>query len=385
MFKLVWSLFEWFSAFLRSRNSLGLEIVVLRQQVNVLKHQHPRSMVSVWDQVFWVFLRRVWSRWAEVLVVVKPETVVRWHRAGFRLYWRWLSWRKERGRPRIGSEVRQLIERMARENPLWGAPRIHGELLKMGFDVSERTVSRYLGRVGRKGDARKLWLTFLRNHREVIAAMDFFAVPTATFRVLYCFFVIGHGRRRILHFNATEHPTGPWIGQQLREAFPTMPRLAISSWIETQKYAGEATEVLRSLSHELMRTAYQSPWQNGVAERWVGSCRRELLDHVIVFNETHLRRLVHEYLSYYHEDRIHDSLDKDTPVTRAIERSNAARPRVVAMPRVGGLHHRYTWKGPPDFRVGDSVSDLDPFCHHCAQRRWPSRTRAHSFRSHDRA
>jgi hypothetical protein len=145
MFKLVWSLFEWFTAFLRSRNSLGLEIVALRQQVNVLKRKHPRSRLRVWDHVFWVFLRRVWSRWAKVLVVVKPETVVRWHRAGFRLYWRRLSRRRELGRPRIGSEIRQLIERMASENPLWGAPRIHGELVRLGFDVSERTVSRYLG------------------------------------------------------------------------------------------------------------------------------------------------------------------------------------------------------------------------------------------------
>jgi putative transposase len=343
MFKLVSSLFEWFTAFLRSRNSLGLEIVALRQQVNVLKRKHPRPRMSMWDQVFWVFLRRVWSRWAEVLVVVKPETVVRWHRAGFRLYWRWLSRRKEVGRPRIGSEIRRLIERMTRENPLWGGPRVHGELLKLGFVVSERTISRYLRRVGRGGDARKRWLIFLRNHREIIAAMDFFAVPTVTFRVLYCFFVISHRRRRVLHFNVTEHPTSPWIGQQLREAFPddTAPRYLILD--RDRKYEGEASEVLRSLSRELIRTAYQSPWQNGLAERWIGSCRRELLDHVIVLNESHLRRLVREYLGYYHEDRIHDSLDKDTPATRLIERRSVARPRVVAMPRVGGLHHRYTW------------------------------------------
>ena len=197
--------------------------------------------------------------------------------------------------------------------------------------------------MGHKGDARKLWLIFLRNHREVIAAMDFFTVPTATFRVLYCFFVISHSRRRILHFNATEHPTTAWIGQRLREAFPdaSAPRYLILD--RDRKYEGEASEVLRSLSCDLIQTAYQSPWQNGVAERWVGSCRRELLDHVIVFNATHLRRLVREYLGYYHEDRIHDSLDKDTPATRPIERRTAARPRVVAMPRVGGLRHRYTW------------------------------------------
>ena len=275
MFKLAWSLLEWFTAFLRSRNSLGLEIVALRLQVNVLKRKHRRSRLRVWDQVFWVFLRRVWSRWAEVLVVVKPETVVRWHRAGFRFYWRWLSRRRELGRPRIGSEIRQLIARMASENPLWGAPRIHGELVKLGFDVSERTVSRYLGRVGRKGDPRKLWLIFLRNHREVIAAMDFFTVPTATFRVLYCFFVISHSRRRILHFNATEHPTTAWIGQQLREAFPddTAPRYLILD--RDRKYEGEASEILRSLSCDLIRTAYQSPWQKDYASYCTSLVRLE--------------------------------------------------------------------------------------------------------------
>src|SRR5262249_5954349 len=187
-------------------------------------------------------------------------------------------------------------------------PRIHGELLKLGFEVSERTVSRYLFRAGGNGDARKLWLVFLKNHREVIAAMDFFTVPTATFRVLYCFFVISHNRRRVLHFNATEHPTSRWIGQQLREAFPddSAPRYLILHRDRT--YEGEAAEVRQSLSSELIRTAYQSPWQNGVAERWVGSCRRELLDQVIVVNEGHLRRLAREYLGYYHEDRIHDGL-----------------------------------------------------------------------------
>ena len=294
--------------------------------------------------MFWVFLRCVWSRWTEVLVVVKPETVARWHRAGFRLYWCFLSRHSEKGRPRISSELCQLIERMAKENPTWGAPRIHGELLKLGFEISERTVSRYLARVGRKGDARKLWLIFLRNHREVIAAMDFFTVPTATFRVLYCFFVISHSRRKVLHFNATEHPTSRWIVQQLREAFPedTAPRYLILD--RDRKYEGEVTEVLQSMSSELIRTSYRSPWQNGVAERWVGICRRELLDHVIVFNEAHLRRLVREYLGYYHADRIHDGLGKDTPEMRPVEAREAGHCRVAGMPRLGGLHHRYTWR-----------------------------------------
>jgi transposase InsO family protein len=187
-------------------------------------------------------------------------------------------------------------------------------------------------------------LVFLKNHREVIAAMDFFTVPTVTFRVLYCFFVISHRRRKVLHFNATEHPTSSWVVQQLREAFPddTAPRYLILD--RDRKYEGEATEVLRSMNSELVRTAYQSPWQNGVAERWVGSCRRELLDHVIVVNEGHLRRLVREYVRYYHADRIHDGLGKDTPDGRPVEGREGRDCRVEAIPRVGGLHHRYTWR-----------------------------------------
>jgi transposase InsO family protein len=197
--------------------------------------------------------------------------------------------------------------------------------------------------VGRDGDVRKRWLIFLKNHREVIAAMDFFTVPTVTFRVLYCFFVINHSRRRVLHFNTTDHPTSSWIVQQLREAFPddTPPRYLILD--RDRKYEGETTEFLQAMGSEVIRTAYRSPWQNGVAERWVGSCRRELLDHVIVFNQAHLRRLVREYLSYYHADRTHDGLGQDTPEKRPIEQREAGHCEMVGMPRVGGLHHRYTW------------------------------------------
>jgi transposase InsO family protein len=241
------------------------------------------------------------------------------------------------------TELRELIQRMAAENPTWGAPRIHGEMLKLGLEVSERTVSRYLARVGRNREAGKRWLIFLKNHREAIAAMDFLTVPTATFCVLYCFFVTSHGRRRVLHFNATEHPTSQWIVQQLRAAFPedSAPKYLILD--RDGKFEGDVTAMLGCLGSQLIRTAYRSPWQNGVAERWVGSCRTELLDHVIVFNEAHSRRLVREYLRYYHEDRTHDGLGKDTPVKRPMERRKTAESRVVAMPRAGGLHHRYTW------------------------------------------
>jgi putative transposase len=198
-----------FSAFFRSRYSLSLEILALRQQLSVLKRKQPRPRLRMQDRIFWILLRRLWPAWSNVLVIVKPETVVAWHRAGFRLFWRLRSRPRSLGRPKIDAELRALIQQMVEENSTWGAPRIHGELLKLGFDVSERTVSRYLLRLYPRDQARKLWAAFLRNHRDVIAAMDFFTVPTLTFRVLYCFFVIEHDRRRIVHFNVTEHPTGP--------------------------------------------------------------------------------------------------------------------------------------------------------------------------------
>jgi putative transposase len=343
MTRLFLALLAWLGAFFRSRHDLGLELAALRQQVGVLKRQHPRPKLSPSDRLFWLSLRRWWSKWASVLVVVKPETVVGWHRAGFRWYWRFLS-RRRPGRPRITPELRKLIRSMAAENPTWGAPRIHGELLKLGFEVSECTVSRYLPQGASPRDLGQRWLTFLKNHREAIAAVDFFTVPTATFRVLYCFFVIGHGRRRILHFNVTEHPTSPWIVQQLRDAFPEdrAPKYLVLD--RDGKFSGEVATMLDCLGSELIRTAYRSPWQNGVAERWVGSCRRELLNHVIVLSESHLRRLVQEYIQYYHEDRIHDALRKETPTGRVVERRPTGTANVAGVPRVGGLHHRYHWQ-----------------------------------------
>jgi len=230
------------------------------------------------------------------------------------------------------------------ENPTWGAPRIHGELLKLGFEISESTVSRYLAQGTSPPDSSQRWLTFLQNHREVIAAPDFYTVPTATFRVLYCFFVIRHRRRQIAHFNVTEHPTGTWIVQQLREAFPEnrAPKYLVLD--RDGNVSGEVAMMLPYLGRELIRTAYRRPWQNGVAERWVGSCRRELLDQVIVLNESHLRRLVRDYLEYYHDDRIHDALKKETPTLRVVQRRPSGTAKVVGMPRVGGLHHRYQWQ-----------------------------------------
>src|SRR6202051_2860673 len=283
----------------RSRRRLLLENLVLRQQLATLKRRHRRARLDLVDNLFWVAVRRFWSGWKQALLVVTPETVVRWHRTGFRMYWRLISRvRAQVGRRRTPKQVRELIFQMVAENPTWGAPRIHGELLMLGFDLSERTISRWMKRAPRDPDPAKRWLAFLRNHREAIAAMDFFTVPTITFGVLCCFFVISHDRRRILHFNVTNHPTSLWTVQQLREAFPfeSAPRFLIFD--RDGKYGLEVPAAVRSLRIKPVRTSFESPWQNGVAERWVESCRRDLLVHIIAVNERHLKRLLSEYVHY---------------------------------------------------------------------------------------
>jgi putative transposase len=253
----------------RSRGDIAIEVLALRQQIAVLKRRRPRPTLNSLDRLFWTTLRRFWSRWTDVLVIVRPETVIGWHRAGFRLYWRWRS-RPRSGRPKITAEIRLLIRRLAEENAGWGAPRIHGELLKLGFVVSERTVARYLRSVQRRGDPGKRWLAFLRNHREVIVAFDFFTVPTVTFQSLYCFFVVEHGRRKILHSNVTRHPTAEWVLQQLREAFPEAAPYRYVILDRDSKFDADVIKFLKATGLKPKRTSVQAPWQNGVAERWVG-------------------------------------------------------------------------------------------------------------------
>ena len=330
--------------FFRSRSDAAIEILALRQQLAVFKRKHPRPKLSLVDRLFWTILRRIWSGWGEALIIVKPDTVVRWHRTGFRLYWRWRSRAGSGGRPKTTAEIRTLIRRMAEENLDWGAPKIHGELWKLGFNVSERTVARYLQRIRRRGDPSKRWLTFLRNHREVIVALDFFTVPTVTFKLLYCFFAIEHGRRKILHINTTCDPTAEWVVQQLRETFPETGQYRYVILDRDSKFDADVITFLKATGVKPTRTSIRSPWQNGTAERWVGSCRRELLDHVIPLNEEHLRRLIREYVRYYHEDRIHDSLRKDTPYGRVVETKPSPQATLVSSPRLGGLHHRYHWQ-----------------------------------------
>ncbi len=325
--------------FFHTRRSLLLENLALRQQLAVLKRRHPRPRLAAFDKLFWVLAQRFWSNWKRALIIVSPETVVRWHRSGFAIYWRAISRaRRVMGRKKISKEIRDLIFLMVAENPTWGAPRIHRELLMLGFEVSERTVSRWMRQAPKDSEHAKRWLSFLRNHREAIAAMDFFTVPTITFSVLHCFFIISHDRRRILHFNVTQHPTSTWIVQQMREVFPYQLAPKFLIFDRDAKFGAEVPRAVRSMAMNPVRTSFRSPWQNGIAERWVGSCRRDLLDHVIAVNEQHLRRLLSEYVCYHQEDRTHLGLDKETPNGRA---RSVAHGRVIGRPRLGGLHHRY--------------------------------------------
>jgi len=343
MFRILIRVTVWLvRAMFRSRDELMLENLALRQQLAIFKDKRPRPRLDNPARAFWVGLRSAWPSWMDALILVRPETVARWHRQGFRLYWRRKGRARRVGRPRVSREVRELIRRMATENG-WGAPRIHGELHKLGFDISERTVSKYMPRRATHPDAVKRWMAFLRNHRDVITGADFFTVPTATFQLRYVFFVVHHERRRILSFAVTDHPHAEWVVQQLREAFPydRAPRYVILD--RDGKYGSVVPDTLREWGIEPKKTAPRSPWQNGVAERWVQSVRRELLDHVVVLDADHLRRLLAEYVDYYHEDRCHLSLEKDAPDPRVVTPRPSPAAKVVALPRVGGLHHRYEW------------------------------------------
>jgi transposase InsO family protein len=319
-----------------------LENLALRQQLLALHAKRPRPRLSSFDKLFWVALRKMWAGWRTSLILVTPRTVIRWHRTGFRLYWAWLSRRRMPfGRKPISREVRELIFRMVAENPTWGAPRIHGELLKLGLDISERTVSRWVKRALQSPDPTRHWLVFLRNHREAIAAMDFFTVPTLTFSVLYCFFVIDHERRKILHFNVTRNPNSFWVALQLRQTWGYEQPQRFLIFDRDANFNADVVATVEDYGIRPIRTAFRSPWQNAIAERWVGSVRRDLLDHVIVLNQRHLRRLMKDYLRYYHEDRTHLGLGKDTPSGRVAASASPIGSKVVSLPRLGGLHHRY--------------------------------------------
>jgi putative transposase len=257
---------------------------------------------------------------------------------GFRLYWRWKSRNGKRRRPHVSRELVALIRNISLANPLWGAPRIHGELLKLGIDLAQSTISKYMARSRRPPS--QTWKTFLRNHLGETASIDFFTVPTATFRVLYVFLVLSYNRRRVIHFDVTDSPSANWTTRQLIEAFPwdTAPEFILRD--RDSIYGHEVVRSIHNLCAEQVLTAPRSPWQNPYVERVIGSIRRECLDHVIVVNENHLRKILKDYFRYYAGARTHLALDKDCPEPRMIEPPEMGE--IVAIPQVGGQHHRYT-------------------------------------------
>jgi transposase len=330
---------------LRSQNDpdLVLENLALRQQVAAMKWSIKRPRLRSRDRLFWIMLCRFWSNWQEPLIVVKPETVIRWHRKGFKLFWKFKSRRKSPGRPPISPEIRDLILKMAYANPLWGAPRIHGELLKLGIKISERTVSSLIHRRGLKPPSQT-WRTFLKNHMTSMRSIDFFTVPTATFRIFFVLVILSHNRRQIVHFNVTPSPTAKWTAQQVIEAFPwdTAPKYLLRD--RDGIYGTIFRQRLENMGIKEVITAPQSPWQNPFIERLIGSIHRDCLDHVIILNENHLSRILSSYFDYYHYDRTHYGLGKDTPFERPVQPKPAKGSKVIELPRVGGLHHRYEWK-----------------------------------------
>ncbi len=315
-----------------------LENLALRHQLAVLQRTAPRPRLRTADRLLWVLLSRLWRGWAEAVAIVQPATVIRWQRTGFRLVLDLEEPPARAGPPAIAPDVRALIRTMARANPLWGAPRIHGELQKLGIEISQATVSKYV--VRHRKPPSQTWRTFLDNHIRSLVSVDFFTVPTVMFKVLFVFVVLAHDRRRVVHVNVTDTPTAEWSAQQLVEAFPwdTAPRYLLRD--RDAVYGVVFSSRVQALGIREVKTAPRSPWQNPYVERLIGTLRRECLDHIVVLNETHLRRLLSEYLIYYHRARTHLSLDKDAPEPRAVERLEQGR--IVETPMVGGLHHRYS-------------------------------------------
>ena len=319
----------------KSRRRLEVENLFLRHQLNIALRGAPRRLrLRGSDRALMVWMTWLWPSLLGLSRVVQPDTILRWHRAGFRAYWRWKSGARP-GRPRVSRELRELIQRMSKENSLWGAPRIHGELLKLGFEIAESTVSKYM--IRRRGPPSQTWRTFLRNHARRHRGDRSLPGSTLTFECLFAFLVLGHGRRQLLWFAVTRHPTAEWLAQQIVEAFPwgTAPTYLVRD--NDGAYGQAFTSRIRAMGIRDRPISPRSPWQNPYAERLIGTLRRDCLDHVLIYGERHLRRVLSLYSLYYNETRTHLGLAKDAPLRRAVQRSG----NIVTTPILSGLHHRY--------------------------------------------
>ncbi len=322
---------------LSGHQAVAIENAALRLQLAAFRRKRKRPVLTCFDRLFWVGLSRVWRTWRGPLLYVQADTVVRWQRERFRKFWAHLSRMdcRRSGRPATAVEIRRLIERMVATNPLWRAPRLHGELKMLGIGISERTISRILRTLRRP--PTQTWKTFLHNHIGQLVSIDFFTVPTITMRVLFVFIVLEHRRREVLHFNVTEHPTAAWTSQQIIEAFADRdaPQYLIRD--RDSVYGDDIRLRIASMGIEEVLTAPRSPWQNPYAERLIGSIRRDCLNHFVILNAKHLKRALASYFGYYHGSRTHLGLDKQCPFPRQVSGTG----RIIAIPQVGGLHHRY--------------------------------------------
>src|SRR5213082_2707546 len=306
MFAIIHLLATFIADLFKSPRRLEVENLFLRHQLNVALRRAPqRVRLRAGDRALMVWMIRRWPSLLGLSRIVQPDTILRWHRCGFRAYWRWKS-RGRPGRPRVSRELRELIQRMSKENPLWGAPRIHGEVLKLGFEIAESTVSTYM--IRRRGPPSQTWRTFLRNHAHAIAAIDLCVVPTLTFERLFAFLVLDHCRRQLLWIEVTRHPTAEWLARQITEAFPWPSAPAYMVRDNDGAYGHVFTSRVRAMGIRDRPISPGSPWQNGHAERLIGTVRRECLDRMLIFGEQHLRRVLASYAAYYNQARTHLAL-----------------------------------------------------------------------------
>jgi transposase InsO family protein len=330
------SLLLFFRKSFETNLQLKLEVIFLTKQIEILQRTTPKIKTKITDRIFFIVMMDLFSNWKERIFIVKPDTLIRWHRKGFRIFWKRKTKNNKGGRPKINKEVIELIKQMAIENPLWGVPRVHGELLKLGYDISQSTVQRYFPKRGGRTIGQR-WKTFLRNHSKEIISVDFLTVPTINFKMIYILIVIDHYRRRLIHFNITQYPNPSWTLQQIRNMLfeNKAPKYLIR--YRDSKYGGYFSAGLKQFGINQILTSYRSPWQNGYVERVIGSIKRECLDHVIVLNENHLRTIMTDYVSYYNKYRTHLGLNKDSPEGRPVQKEGQIEKILI----VNGLHHYY--------------------------------------------
>lgn len=324
----------------RSKSQLIAENALLRQQLIILERQVQKKRFTPTDRLWLVLLASGVQHWKDTLLILKPKTLLRWHRQGFRLFWKFKS-RHHGGRPKLSINTIHLIQQMAKDNLLWSAERIHGELLKLDIKVATASIQKYIRQVRPSRAPSQTWSVFLHNHAKDIWACDFLPVIDLFFRQFYLFFIVELATRRVIHFNVTAHPTDAWVAQQLREATPfgQAPRFLIRD--RDRKYGQNFTQVAITSKIEILKTPYRAPKANAICERFLGSVRRECLDHMLILGENHLYRLIKEYVSFFNQARPHQGIEQKIPEKIKSDGEEERKGRIIAFPVLNGLHHDY--------------------------------------------